>query len=405
MDRDPRNFWSPRRSRKVPRISPPSTLQDSERCLRLENLLPGIPNELTLKEISTKLSWKDFHVLSSVSRGWRHAIQSREVYNARVRSQTRETLALIVYGSLPSQIALYSMRDGSSYLLPPIPGFEGGIPSNSRCVSLDGKIYILGGLRDSSNIHDREVHVLDFILGGLRDSSNIHDLEVHVLDLAGQIGWKLCASMREGQSELIGGVHDGKIYGFWGNGINDHACGEVYDPKTNTWSRIRAEVWVSDHEVESLGEEIFVFNDPRDYDSRSTRNHFAYHPVKDEWREVNLSKFSVEDIPFVAQGNWHLLGTDGIYVHDADHNSWTELHTCSLPENINSVIRSPFGVQAVDKELLALWNCLSDFDGFCLFQSKGFCGDTREILWERVPLDFAAEWLKSNPCSMSRVQL
>ncbi|CAM6118741.1 unnamed protein product [Calypogeia fissa] len=388
MDRDPRSFWSPRRSRKVPRISPPNTLQDGERCPRLENLLPGIPNELTLKEISTKLSWKDFHVLSSVSRGWRHAIQSREVYNARVRSQTRETLALIVYASLLSQLALYSMRDGSSYLLPPIPGFEGGIPSDSQCVSLDGKIYILGGLRDSSNIHDREVHVLD---------------------LAGQIGWKLCASMREGQSELIGGVHDGKIYALWGNGINDHPCGEVYDPETNTWSRIRTAVWdYSDHEVESLGEEIFVFNDPReygDYDARSTRNHFAYHPVKDEWRVLNLSKFSLEDIPFVAQGKWHLLGKDGIYVHDADHNSWIELHTYSFPGDVHSVTRTPYVVQAVDKELLALWDGDTVFDFFCLYQSKGFCGDTKEILWEKVSLDFAAEWLKSNPCSMSRVQL
>ncbi|CAM6114515.1 unnamed protein product [Calypogeia fissa] len=387
MDRDPRNFWSPRSSRTVPRISPPNTLQDGERCLRLENLLPGLPNDFTLKEISTKLSWKDFHVLSAVSRGWRHAIQSGEVYNARVRSQTRETLALIVYGSLPSQIALYSIRDGSSYLLPPIPGFEGGIPSNSRCVSLDGKIYILGGLRDSSNIHDGEVYVLD---------------------LAGQIGWKRCASMREGQSDLICGVHDGKIYGFWGNGINDRTRGEVYDPKTNTWSRIRTGVWdYSDLEVESLGEEIIVFNDPRNLVYRSTRNHFAYHPVKDEWREVNLSHFSEVDIPFVAQGRWHLLDTDGIYIHDANFDSWTELHTFLPPENDKWDIRIPYAVQAVDKELLALW---AGDGGFCFFQSKGFCGDTKEILWEKVPLDFAAEWLEaewleSNPCSMSRVQL
>ncbi|CAM6114533.1 unnamed protein product [Calypogeia fissa] len=379
MDRDPRNVWGPRRSRKVPRVSPPNTLQDGERCLRLENLLPGIPNELTLKEISTKLSWKDFHVLSSVSRGWRHAIQSREVYNARVRSQTRETLALIVD---PSQLALYSMRDGSSYLLPPIPGFEGGIPTNSRCVSLDGKIYILGGLRDSSNIHDGEVHVLD---------------------LAGQIGWKLCASMREGQSELIGGVHDGKIYGFWGNGMNDDACGEVYDPKTNSWSRIRTAVWgYSGHELESLGEEIFFFDDPRKY--RCSGKHVAYHPVKDEWRVAYLSSFLRGELPFLAQGKWHLLSAAGIYIHDADE-AWIELHTSSFAGMASRFI-IPVGVQAVDKELLALWDCNSMFGGdFRLFQSKGFGGNTKKILWENVPFDFAADCIKSNRCPMSRVQL
>ncbi|CAM6118531.1 unnamed protein product [Calypogeia fissa] len=349
-----------------------------KRSLPLDNLLPGIPNEIALREISTKLSWKDFHVLSSVSHGRHHAIQSREVYNARVHSQTRETLTCILYESQRRrmQLALYSKRDGSSYLLPPIPGFEYGGPRHSGCVSLDGSIYVVGGFDD------------------------FRSRVVHVLDLAGQTGWKLCASMRELRSDFECGVLHGKIYVFGGNWDQDHSCAEVYDPKTNALSPIRTTIQYNcDHEVESLGDEIFLTNGV--CNSTFSPEFVAYHPVNDEWREVD--KYS-DELPFVAQGKWYFMYSDGIFVHDADQNSRIQLHTFSFPENAKSR-HIPIRVQAVDEELLVLWDC-NDCEGdFRLFQSKGFCGDAKEILWEKPPLDFAADSIESNLCSLTTVQL
>ncbi|CAM6130033.1 unnamed protein product [Calypogeia fissa] len=383
MDRNPRNFWSPSSSEKVPRISPLNTLQDGERCLPLGDLLPGIRNELTLKEIATKLSWKDFHVLSSVSRGWRHAIRSREVYNERVRWQTRETVALILYGSHPDpyQLALYSMRDGSSYLVPPIPGFEGGIPTCSRCVSVDGRLFVIGGLRDPSKTHEGEVYVLD---------------------LAGQIGWKRCASMREVEGDFKSGVLHGKIYVF-GMFVGEYnLCGEVYDQKTNTWSSIRTPIRGDvDYQVESLGEEIFLFGVPWDVDP----GFWAYHPVKKEWREVNL-EYREDLLPFTAQGKWHVMCSDDIFVHDAKKNSWIELPTFAFAGNINpDFVEGPICVQAVKEELLALWDFTVEENDSRLFQSKGFCSDAKKILWEGPLLDFAADCIKSYGCSLSTVEL
>ncbi|CAM6112414.1 unnamed protein product [Calypogeia fissa] len=303
MENDPRNFWSPSLSAKVPAISSSrNTVQ--KRSLHLDDLIPGIPNEIALRYISTKFSWKDFHVLSSVSRGWRHAIRGRGVYNARVHLQTRETLALILYGYHfdPHQLAVCSMRDGSSFLLPPIPGFEGGVPRCSQCVSLDGRIYVLGGLRDYNEIPHGEVYLLD---------------------LAGQIEWKLCASMRVLEPSFRCRVHHGKIYVFGGSERKDDPCGQVYDPKTNTWSpRTTTMRAYGDRQLESLGGELFLLN--RTWDKRS-QGIWAYHPVHDEWRKVDL-EFPPDELPFVAHGKWHLLGHYGIRVHDADQNLWIGLH-------------------------------------------------------------------------------
>ncbi|CAM6112386.1 unnamed protein product [Calypogeia fissa] len=384
MGNDPHNFWRPLGSGTLPAISSsPNTVQ--KRSLLLHDLLPGIPNKIALRDVSTKLSWKDFHVLSAVSRGWRHAIRGRDVYNARVLLQTRETLALIYYGKHYDgyQLALYSLRDGSSYLLPSIPGREAGLPEWCECVSVDGRIYVIGGVRNLSDIHSGEAHVLD---------------------LAGQVGWKLCAGMGDAHYNFHRSVLHGKIYVFEADEGQDHRCGEVYDPKTNTWSPFRTPKWCNPrHKVESLQEQLFLFTGR--FKPPVAPDFLASHPVKEELRKHNLA-LTDEEHPFVAQGKLHSLGPHSISVYNSDRNSWSELHTFSFAENVNNVHTRLFDVQAVDEELFALWGWSGgDEDGFGFLQSKGFGGDTKEILWEKVPLDFATDCMTPILCSLSTVQL
>ncbi|CAM6098003.1 unnamed protein product [Calypogeia fissa] len=378
MRSDPHNFWRPLGSGTVPAISSSSNTV-RKRSLLLDDLLPGIPNQIALREVSTKLSWKDFHVLSAVSRGWRHAIRSRQIYNARVLSQTRETLALIYYGKPFEgfQLALYSLRDGSSYLLPAIPGREAGNPDWCECVSVDGRIYVIGGTR------------------------NYQSGEAHVLDLAGHAGWKLCAAMGEPHYNFPRSVLHGKIYVFDVDEDQDDVGGEVYDPKANTWTAFRTPKWCNPHhEVESLREQLFLFTGC--FKPPVAPDFLASHPVKEQWRKDNLA-LTDEEYPFVAQGKLHSLGPYSISVYNSDRNSWSELHTFSFAENVNNVHTGLFAVQAVDEELFALWGWSGN--GFRFLQSKGFGGDTKEILWEKVSLDFATDGMTPRLCSLSTVQL
>ncbi|CAM6104497.1 unnamed protein product [Calypogeia fissa] len=70
-----------------------------------QDLVPGIPNDVTLNQITTKLLWRDFYILSSVSRAWCHAIRSRQVYNI-------ELLAVLEVNDELLAVVHWWQRDG-----------------------------------------------------------------------------------------------------------------------------------------------------------------------------------------------------------------------------------------------------------------------------------------------------
>lgn len=109
-----------------------------------QELLPRILDEITVGVIAPKLQWKTFYILLSMSRAWRRAIQSHEVYNTRVFSKAAETLVVInQFVALPGKahsIAIYSMRDKSVSLLPPTPNICLGIPIYCHSIAMDGKV-------------------------------------------------------------------------------------------------------------------------------------------------------------------------------------------------------------------------------------------------------------------------
>lgn len=86
-------------------------------------LLPGLFDDVTLNYVVPRLHWTAFHILALVSRSWLQAIRSRRVYDARVRSNSTETLFVsLVWSPDPisscgNKIALYSMRDKRCYQL------------------------------------------------------------------------------------------------------------------------------------------------------------------------------------------------------------------------------------------------------------------------------------------------
>lgn len=133
-----------------------------------EDLVPGIPDNITLKFIVSGLTWKKVESLASECPAWCLALQSRKLYDDRAFYRGRlESLFVLrtVFHEFDDTLALYSTRDGFCFQLPPLPVCERGVPNDCRCVTTDGKIFTLGGA------------LLDFSL-------------VFVLDLAGLREWK-----------------------------------------------------------------------------------------------------------------------------------------------------------------------------------------------------------------------
>lgn len=354
-------------------------------------------------------------MLSGVSRLWQHAIQSRQVYEARVRANSTETLVLLqhwrsddrgddVYG-----IALYSMRENHCYRVPGIPHLEIGIPRLCKCVAVDGKIYVLGGEKD----------------GDLCGS------EVFELDLGGQKKWKRCQDMRRPRKEFGLGVLDGKIYVCEGTtSEDDPVCGsEVYNPEEDIWSSIRSMTSLRfNHHVTALGGELFAFGGSlygdkffdwlaswKDGSGGGVKVyghiHFArclevYNPDLDDWRVVEPFGGQDDRRLFVERGKFHLMTSSGVYVldnGDVEKNGWTELHSFSPLAGIEDCNQCP--TLAIDGELVTVCDLPIPASGnmykTCLLRSKGFGGKKKELVWEEANYPLLLEI----PNSMCLIQL
>lgn len=401
--------------RNVPRTrkSVPLLDLDDERMVKsqvlCEELLPGIPNEITLNHIVTKLPyWRDFHILPSVSRSWLQAIRSHQVYDARVGSHSTETLAVVNHeiDDDVSMISLYSVRDGRLCELPPIPHL-GGIPSGSQCISLDGKLYVLGGLREP----EREL------------ASD----QVYVLDLAGQRRWRKCASMQQPR-ELFGcGILNGKIFVCGGVSLFEPVCGaEIYDPEVNAWSPLPPTRSMRfSHDVGNCGDFIVVhggnvyhpdyldwkdnrFVDNRrlvrsldgafqgalwDYYDEDDTSWEVYQPDKEEWQPYlsttpNHLPFTETQLTMFTEGGIYSMSWGDIYINDDNgQDGWTHLHSLSSessvgPRDADSVW--PFVPVVIDDELLTIvhWETSSRVKKSCLVRSRGFCSEKKEIVWQ-----------------------
>ncbi|CAM6095294.1 unnamed protein product [Calypogeia fissa] len=359
-----------------------------------EQLIPRLPDEITLDKIAPKLSWIDFRSLALVSRAWLHAIRSHQVYEARVRAHSTETFVMIRFSPCLSRdaIALYSMRENIYYELAPVPQCGRGIPSISKFVSSKGKVFTVGG--------------------------RCLCQQVQVLDLAGQRGWRQCASMLEPKLVFgFGSDADGKIYVMGGMCNAKLVCGsEVYDPKEDTWSRMKPMPSLRTHQFVSLvREELFVhggriyrpsFNillerylrDP-DYQAdnpgdvtKDANLSEIYNPVTDEWRTLQPFRPTGQrerEVVFVAKGKLYCMTHQSIDVYDMDTNSWTQLHSNSFDEfgPVDSLVVVPLAVVAVDDELLAIV-VFTDRDEehieTSLVRSRGLRSDIKETVWRKA---------------------
>lgn len=284
-----------------------------------QQLLPGIPDEITLNKICTKLPWRAVYILSFVSPVWQRATRSRQVYEVRVRSQATETLVVLgrIVNTKSFSFDLYSLQDKVCYPLPWLTQLEGIRSWGCKCISLDGKVYAMGRITDQSKTGE-EVCVLDV--------------------MAGHWGWRNCADMQARRERFGCGVMDGKIFVIGGTNYDeDHETGssEVYDPVTNVWSsippmkspRIR-------HHVATLGDELYVYGGlcPTRHDDSEMLHEEIYSPIKNEWRQVEpWSKSKLLFMPHNKLYSYVRVRAhrcrdheiyecgDGIYVHNDDN--------------------------------------------------------------------------------------
>lgn len=240
-----------------------------ERFLNCGELIPGIPNEITVDVICPKLNWRDPHHLSLVSRAWQYATRNHLVYDARVRIPKTDSVTIDEhvhghrteeYGTRKLSLKMkfqnyfkafcckkqkYNYMDGFCFRsdrgdfcsrLPAIPGAPRGfgVPYKCHIAFVGDKLYVFGGIWKVFNgCASNRVFMLD--LGSTKKI------------------WNECARMtrsriffketmqqevfvEDGKEQKVF-VRDGKVYMFVRSyGINGWNEPEIYNPATNSWS-------------------------------------------------------------------------------------------------------------------------------------------------------------------------
>ncbi|CAM6098890.1 unnamed protein product [Calypogeia fissa] len=349
------------------------------------SLLPGLPDEITISHILTRLHWNKVYLLASLNRGWRDALKSRDVYEARLRAKCTQTLVAMIhddpankYRNYVNALSVYDSIKNSWHLLPRIPTGLSGIPEECCCVSLRGTLYIIGGRGRGPLLRD----------------------EVYAFDLIGQPGWKQCASMITGRAAFACEAKDGKIYVFGGMGAQ--AAAEVYDPEQDVWTGIAPMLSTRmHHKVVNIGGEFYV-----QLGKILGRNHRSdtlpievYNSRKDCWRKVenfNLNtsaKAVMAETMVVIDGKVHKIVDDVLYVFDETSRVWKVTQSISwdvFDQQRGNNRTLPFAdaasALAVNGELLALvyGRTAEGYMELTPLKSEGLGVKNQKLVWKRI---------------------
>ena len=163
-----------------------------------QELIPGLPDLLVTYFILPRLPWYTRVCMLSISKAWKMVFdnssfldtRTKELYkprglflihelldntscgceeelfskspSARLSSQDSDEESSEIYLLQKYAIEMCDMHDRIWHRLPPIPSCPSGIPSRCSFVCLDGKLFVMGGIPDSTKAKESaDMHMLN----------------------------------------------------------------------------------------------------------------------------------------------------------------------------------------------------------------------------------------------------
>jgi len=164
-----------------------------------QELIPGLPDQLVIHFILPRLPWYARPLMLTISKTWKTVFDNYDFFEARTKelykpkglflihelmssnapcNSEEEQLSKSPSARLSSQdsddessdvfllqkyaIKMCDLQDGSWHKLPPIPSYPSGIPSRCSFISLDKKLYVMGGIPDSTKAKESaDMHMLN----------------------------------------------------------------------------------------------------------------------------------------------------------------------------------------------------------------------------------------------------
>ncbi|GLJ04656.1 hypothetical protein SUGI_0000750 [Cryptomeria japonica] len=247
-------------------------------------LIPDLPDEIAA-DCLVRVPYISHCKLKSVCRRWRCLVNNPWFYQQRKATRTSEE-CIFMLQALPHQegepcankakpykgapdygITAYNPVGGACHTLPPIPQFPTSIPLFSRCVSVRGKLIVIGGWHPSTMravnclfcydvLNGRWVRGADmptlrsffaccvsdqgvvYIAGGHDEEKNAVNM-VEAYDVE-KDAWEIVPPMSKARDECGAFFMDGKLVVISGYETQAQgrflSSGEVFNLQTRSWS-------------------------------------------------------------------------------------------------------------------------------------------------------------------------
>ncbi|RZC71629.1 hypothetical protein C5167_034769 [Papaver somniferum] len=178
-------------------------------------IIPGLPDEIG-RECLIRTSYDQFSTVSSISRKWKQEIQSKEFHHQRKTQGFNQSLIVLIQSDPIStsttkppkthttpahRLSLYEPGKNEWHKLPPIPGYEDGLPLFCKCTGVGRNLVVIGGLDTKTYQVLNSVFIYDLVTCTWRRGADFP---------GGERSFFACASDQNRMVFIAGGHDDGK---------------------------------------------------------------------------------------------------------------------------------------------------------------------------------------------------
>ncbi|MCL7032188.1 hypothetical protein MKW94_016977 [Papaver nudicaule] len=142
-------------------------------------IIPGLPDEIG-RECLIRVSYDQFSTVSSVSRSWKQEIESKDFLRQRKNQGLNQSLIALIQSDPISasstakfppktlttpahRLSLYEPGKNEWQKLPPIPGYEDGLPLFCQCTGVGRNLVVIGGWDAKTYKALNSVYIYSFI--------------------------------------------------------------------------------------------------------------------------------------------------------------------------------------------------------------------------------------------------